>query len=768
MPHPVQLAPTVLVCLLAGGPVMAQDGMETSLSDYFGFSSHDVIKIGDDPGPMLAADLNGDGLEDLLIVNNKDSRIDVLYQKQDPDPEDIEPPSRVNELPNHWRYRRESIPLADAARAFRTIDLDRDGDLDILYAARNRIVALEQDAPEEFTRSRIHTVQGLEATQGAFVLSNVLGSSEPDLLSIVEGKIMAWPLEGDDLGTPLTLSAGQAIRGIVPADYNGDGLVDIAGIVPDDSAPVRIWFGQEHDGQRELGAQVIFEMPPIIVFEAVELPGEPAARIGVIERASKRIVLYSLSSNLVENSGNRDASFVVQSFDDPGNRDRTQVVADIDGDGLEDLVATDTRSSSLVVYRQADGQGLQASDSFPTLSKVGYVAASDVDGDGTAEIFVLSEEEGVVGRSTIRNGAVEFPRPMAISDGYTPVAMNLVELEDGPKLAVIANEKREYLVDLISMDGSKETIELGAMSRAPDTVMAVDADQDSRTDLLLFTREKPMIMLHAGADEETGASSFTKMEKDDMGQFGLVAKAASDNTTVFDIDGDGRNELLIADSNHVRAVRYEDEPTDGSSPGWQVVSQVNTKDPDSKLVSLATLGRRIIAADDENNRLVVFDADENGTWNETESLTVRGFPLGPIKAGSFTGDREESILSFGNDGFAVIRLGGLRQELEEVDSWRTDEERRLHYALYVGDINADGYGDMIAIDSGEQMMELFTFGHDAAMHHVTNFKIYESRLFGRGDGREYQPSQAIITDLTGDGAHDIVMLIHDRVLLYEQ
>ena len=146
MPHPVSLTAPVLACLLAGGPAFALESEESSLSDYFGFSSHDVIKIGDDPGPMLAADLNGDGLEDLLIVNNHDSRIDVLYQKKDPDRSDIQPPSRVNELPDHWRYRRESIPLADHARAFRTIDLDDDGDLDILYAGRNRVVVLEQDA----------------------------------------------------------------------------------------------------------------------------------------------------------------------------------------------------------------------------------------------------------------------------------------------------------------------------------------------------------------------------------------------------------------------------------------------------------------------------------------------------------------------------------------------------------------------------------------------------------------------------------------------
>ncbi|MDG2291800.1 MAG: VCBS repeat-containing protein, partial [Phycisphaerales bacterium] len=359
--------------------------------------------------------------------------------------------------------------------------------------------------------------------------------------------------------------------------------------------------------------------------------------------------------------------------------------------------------------------------------------------------------------------------PMSIAEGYNPVAMNVVTLESGPHLAVVSNEKRDYLVELIDMQGNREAIELGSMSRAPDTIMAVDADQDGHTDLLLFTRDKPMIMLHAvGEQANEDDATFVKMEKDDMGQFGLVAKAASDNTTVFDIDGDGQQELLVADSNHVRAVRYEADPTDGSSPGWQVVTQFNANDPNTKLVALTTLKDRIIVADEENNRLVIFTADESGTWSETESLTVRGFPLGAIAGGQFTGDETDSILAFGDEGFAVIRLEGQRRSLAEIESWRTDEERRQYYQLATGDLNADGYIDMVSLDAGEQMFELFTFDHGGQMLHVTNFKIYETRLFSRGEGREYQPSQIMITDLTGDGAHDVVMLIHDRVLVYVQ
>ncbi|MEE2720126.1 MAG: VCBS repeat-containing protein [Planctomycetota bacterium] len=774
--RPIRI-PHLLAVVSIAVPCSNAASQDATLPDYFGFSGVDVIKIGDDPGPMTSADLNGDGLDDLLVLNNSDSRIDVLYQKQDPVPGAVEAPKRPNELPDHWRYRRENIPLADYGSAMRTLDADGDGDLDIIYASRGRIVFLMQESPEQFKKGRIHKIRQLEAGPASFAITDVVGDDGPDLVSIVDGNVTVWPLEGDDLGKPVTLAAGQKVKGLVPADYDGDGTIDIAGVIPDDAAPVRIWFGQEQAGERMLGAQVIFEMPPITVFEAVQLPGEAASRIAVIERASKRVVIYRLDSEEVENSGNRDASFVVHSFEDPGNRDRAQTVVDLNGDGLEDLIATDTRANAIVVYRQEEGHGLASGESFPTLSEVGYIAAADTDGDAQAEIFVLSEDEGVVGRSTMDGSEIAFPRPMSITEGHTPVSMNLVQLEQGPRLAVIAADKRDYLIDLIQMDGTSESFDLGAMSRAPDTVMPVDADQDGNTDLLLFTRDKPMIMLQAmpPADPADGvvmgeetAPTFTKREKADMGQFGLVAKAASENTTTFDIDGSGREELLIADKNFVRAVRYEADPSDGSSPGWQVVKQINTDAPDASLVSLTTLGRRIIAADKTNNRLVIFEADSDGRWNETEALNVRGFTLGAIYGGRFTGDDQESILAIGQDGFAVIRLGGQRRSLEEVAAWRTDEERRLHYDLAVGDMNADGYTDMASLDAGEQMFEIFTFDGNGDMLHVTNFKIYESKLFSRGEGREYQPTQVLITDLTVDGAHDVVMIVHDRILMYPQ
>src|SRR6185436_5791746 len=111
---------------------------------------------------------------------------------------------------------------------------------------------------------------------------------------------------------------------------------------------------------------------------------------------------------------------------------------------------------------------------------VDFIAAGNVDDDPYAEIFVLSEKEGVVGRVDAGPDGLPFPSPLNIPDGNTPVAMNLVQLEGGWRVAVVAKSGRDYVLYLIDMKGERESIPLGSQSRSPDTILALDADQDGK------------------------------------------------------------------------------------------------------------------------------------------------------------------------------------------------------------------------------------------------------------------------------------------------
>lgn len=752
-----------IALLLIG--VLSQVGFaqDANLAEHFGFDQLEILKIGRRAGPLINADMNGDGRQDLVVVNNHASRIEIHEQRQDASPDDSwSRPFRVNEFPEHWRFLRRNIPFTHRVFAVAPHDFDGDGLMDLIYAdAESEIVFLRQTTPGDFTPQRRHRVTELSPTRDALVIADVLGDSRPELLAIAEGGISIWPLEGDRLGAPIQLASGDGIVALLIEDFNGDGRNDIVGAIPDDAAPLRLWFGDEEAGLGVIGAQHRFELPPIVDGSVVRLPQSAAARLAVIERPSRRLVVYEVANEAVEASGDRDAAIRVRGFTDHGNRERQHAVADIDGDGLMDLIATDTEANALVVYRQRAGKGLQAAESHPSLSALNGIAVGNVDADPSAEIFVISEKEGVVGRCDANASQIPFPLPINVASGYSPTAMNLVTLADGPRVAVVVKKAREYRLDLIDMEGNRAEIKLGKLSRSPDAIAAHDADQDGRVDLLLFTRDKPMKMLYATEE------GFDLTESSDMGQFGLVKAADADNIASIDIDDDGLEELLIAEMNFVRAVRYVPNPPAGVSPGWQVVAQVNTRHSSSKLVSLTTLEDHIVAADQENNRLIIMSRVEGG-WEEQDTITVRGFDFHTIHVGAFAGDGEQTILAVGDDGFAVVQLHGERTTLREVASWRSADEQQFPHELAFGDLNQDGYVDLVSLDAGEQICDLFTFTDLGRLLYATGFKTFESRVFSGAEGLEFEPSQALVVDVTGDAAADLVLLSHDRILVYPQ
>ena len=765
------MPPLVTCCVaIALSSMAAAPEPHAPLAEYFGFGELEIVRIDSGAGPMTVADVDGDGFADLIVVNNYASRIEVHYQRPGASPDDeVVRSARPNDLPEHWRFRRELLSVSHRVLAVVPHDFDGDGRLDLIYAGLpGELVFMRQGTDGRFSVARKHRVRKLAANRNGLAVADILGDTRPELLALVGGEIHLWTLDGDSIGTPTRLGAGADFVAFMIADYNGDGRLDIAAVLPEDPAPVRMWFAKREAGLGVLGAQLRFEMPALVELQPVTPPNSMAAAVAVIERASKRLVLYRIVENAIEMSGDRDAAMEVYSFTDPGNRDRTVRVVDLDGDGLLDLLATDTQANTLVAYHQVDGKGLQPAQSYPCYAQVKYLAAGNVDDDPYAELFVLSEKEGVVGRCDVTAHGIPYPVPLRLPDGYTPVAMNLVTLDGEPRVAVVVKRKREYSIALLDMDGGSETIDLGSLSRSPETIIAIDADQNGRMDLLLFTRDKPMTMLYAG---ENG---FERIESRDMGQFGLVKAAGADNTALFDIDGDGRPELLLADRNYVRAVRYEPDPPAGISPGWQVVAQINADDSTSKLVSLAVLGDRIVVADTHNDRLVILardagsDPDSPTAWRESESINVQGFPFSAIHAGALSGDGHDNIMAVGINGFGLIRLAGRGLSLQEFASWRTDEEQRRQHELATGDLNGDGFIDLVSLDAGEQMCEIFTMTETGRLLYVTGFQVFESKIFSGGDTREYQPSQAIIADVTGDDAADLLLLAHDRVLIYPQ
>lgn len=776
----------LLQVVLAGaavvpGVVLGQPG--EGLAPYFGFNEARIVKVDDDCGPVVTGDFNGDGRPDLAVVNNRKSRIEIHFLRAAKrDSEESQKAARANELPPNPWYDREYVSVAHRVMALQPLDVDGDGKLDLIYAGSQpaELVVLKQNGGK-FEEAAKQRVKDLGARQDGLAIADVLGDGAPEVIVLVGGRIGVFTLDKSGrMSEPVMLGSGDNLRSLSIEDFNGDGKADVLGLAPEDGSPLRLWLQGQDPGQTGksgmLATELRFEMPQLREATPVRFPRRAAASIGVIERASQRLVFFDLAASAVASGADgslseREVQAEVTAFPEAGTKSRAVVVADLDGDGMSDILANDQKGNAIILYRQQPGAGLGRGTPFGTLKQPKGLDAGKWSGSDGWRVFVLSEEEKTVGVAAYdaASGRISFPEPISLATaGASPVTMRYLVVGGKPTLGVVVKDKRDYVLELHQAhlaDAKPATIALKDLKRDPAAILPFDADRDGTPDLLLLTPGEAMVMVKC----EQKGEAFTPLQmlaKDAMPQFGLVQAAGPDNTALLDVDGDGKDELVIADSNYVRFCAYD------AKKGWRVVDQVNVPDSSTQLVALTQLagadGPRLVAADKSNGRLLLFGLNEARRWTLRDRIRVLGFPLGSVRGGAFAGDGQPGVLCVGDDAFALVRLGGERPSLKEFAAYRSDSENRIEHDLVTGDLNGDSYLDAVVLDAKEQMCQVLTFSAARKLLPATEFKVFESRLFTRGEAREMEPSQALIADVTGDGKDDLVLVVHDRVLIYPQ
>jgi len=105
-------------------------------TNRFGFSGPEIFPIDNQIGHLRSVDLDGDGLQDLIVVNNSRSKINLLYNQtgKTNQTEARTPVKReLNELPPDSRFRIDSIASEKRISSLVVADLNSDNRPDIAY-----------------------------------------------------------------------------------------------------------------------------------------------------------------------------------------------------------------------------------------------------------------------------------------------------------------------------------------------------------------------------------------------------------------------------------------------------------------------------------------------------------------------------------------------------------------------------------------------------------------------------------------------------------
>jgi hypothetical protein len=224
--------------------------------------------------------------------------------------------------------------------------------------------------------------------------------------------------------------------------------------------------------------------------------------------------------------------------------------------------------------------------------------------------------------------------------------------------------------------------------------------------------------------------------------------------------------LIVAQNTFARHIVLDDKGQ------WQIKEQYNAARPAVQIQGAAALnvsgdGEPEVVLLDRTSKSLLFLVAKDGVHRQAGALSLGSINFDGMHVADFDGDGRDDLLIAGTDRFAVLQTGGKGQRLKEIASYEPRRNEARLADLISGDLNADGVPDVVFTDVGEQSLELASYVGDENLLHAITFKLFERKSF-RGGGEFLEPRDMAVGDVDGDGRADLVLVLHDRVVVLRQ
>jgi hypothetical protein len=445
--------------------------------------------------------------------------------------------------------------------------------------------------------------------------------------------------------------------------------------------------------------------------------------------------------------------------------------ADVNGDGRPDLLVAEPESGQLSVYLQQPDGSLAPPDTFPTLAGVSQLAAADWNGDGHPEIFLLSQKERAVGITAFdQNGRLPFPTLVPL-DGK-PLVMAVGPLKAGakPSLAVIVDKDGQRSLVTRTADGKMRTQKLSDSFKSNPVTLAIqDVNQDGLPDLVVLSPyEKIKVLL------QKPGGDFDEEDVDPPG--GAIEQPW---LVSADVDGDGKTELLLPQNNFVRAVVLEQQaktPDSTNKPAWvfRVKDQINGAAGDSRIVGATAAANgtnstpSIFLLDAEHKQLTLCERDTNGVWRVARNVELPVSDFIGLQAVALGGTNVQSVAFLGQNAVAWMPLAGDVWDFTALDGYDTPIKDGYLNDVVAGDLTGGGRKDLVFMETAKNNLDLVRFDSNHKLVPGERWQVFEAHTFRGAANALPEPREALVVDVTGDGKNDLIVLVHDRILVYPQ
>lgn len=749
---------------------VADDQEKNHYAQFYGFSSVELYKSDKRSFGLTAGDFNSDGLTDLVTVDNRASCLRIFQQRESKEAREKKVGKYVNDLQSDWRFDIRQITVDKQVAGLVCKDLNNDGRLDVAYIGTpDRLVIRYQPENPKAEWSEKFSVRLPELAPAAWMIA--AGDLNGDQLSdiAVLGKNVTYLVYQNDKGTmeapERLINTSAQLSLLAVADINGDAKMDLTYQASDGASRGLCARLQTADGR--LGPEVRFDLQQPRSVTLYDVDQQPGSEILTVDGRTGRVLVSRLEEmkRTEDSVSSRMLQFGIG--DASGAKGRALAVGDIDGDKLNDVIVTDPENAQVLVYRQNGIDGLDTVETYPGLLGASDICTVDTNGDGKMEVVMMSATESAVAISSFEDGRLTFPKTVAKPiDGYDLMAIETLRDKNGARLAVFQRKGSgsSAKVELQFLQVSKKatweeaskqrSLTAGAVGTRGVSLLPFDADGDDMMDLLVVPN---------GAGNKGVLVVKTKADKESTSKPAPLNLGISSAGALF-VDG---ADLLVARDAFARKMSLADDK-------WTVADQFNAAESKAKITGVAVLnldgteGDEVCLIDSGIKKVRIFRS-RNGLYKPWKEVELGSLRFNSSHVADMDGDGDDDLVLFGQQQFSVLYSGRVDSSLEEVATWESTRDDAYPADVIAGDINGDGKIDLAVIDTSIDGVQLLHFDAEAGLDDATHFSVFEEkRLVTTANTRGTEPREGTIVDVTNDGRADLVILCHDRLIVYPQ
>lgn len=741
------------------------------LSKNYGFAEMDIIKLDYGIHSLVIEDFNNDKLLDIAIVNNHKNVIEIFLQKKDAntqsdslfsDYEDID----INELAKSKNFENQQILVNTKIYNLVSGDFNSDGLTDLAYYGKpNGLYIIIQKKSDNDKLSwnssrKIKIKDGLKY-RNSIIAADINNDSQTDIILAGEKYIyILAQMDKNIFRQPIKYpTATKPIR-IMVTDLNKDKLQDLIFTTTDRDFPLKIRFGK---ADKQLGPinDVFIDKPWHITTAQIN---DTKNIVLATDPQSGRLRCYQYQNSKENGDKDRLPMQIYPLAAGQGSK-RDIAVAKLTGNSNLEIVISEPESAEIILYQQDKPLSPSKPIRFPSLAKINEIQVADLDNDKIDELVILSIEEKALAISKYQDGRITFPEPIDIND--QPMAFTLIKNKKSVDCFYIARDKdNAYYFNTINKLGSKNPLtakiklKLKDIQSNPQGIKAFDADGNGLFDAIIFVNQyTPPIFIYQKTQ------GVFEVIKTPSSRISLLQKATFAGTQITDIDNDKKTELLIASNNYARALIF----TDGQ---WKVKDQFNANSNENTITAALfedfdNDGKRdILLFDGPHGLMQLLKIQEDGTYRFEKEFETSKWQIKKLISCQLS-KKAKAILLFDGEKFAIISQHIDAIKFNEIFNYATKIKDGRYAIVEVGDINNDNKMDIVLVEYAKNHIEILTLDDDYQPQDAFRFKVFEHKSYLRETGKSsVEPHQIEIADITGDAKNDLIVVIHDKIIIY--